>query len=180
MITCTRVWNRRKTEAAEGAPVANNITRPRTTNSSKILIFESRSKRTDNSATSKTSDAHSTANSTTGIPILWDPLKFSKISIILKLAFQVNIWLEDSSRTPGTDQASLTFGYPFVFAVLEKAAPDVSVTGCFLYQQSWVPNVAPLMTDDGLPDAVRSINFKARGAESFFGIFHQDIGEEGK
>lgn len=47
-------------------------------------------------------------------------LKFSKTPSYWKWYFQVNIWLEKSCRTLGTDQVSLAFCCPFVFAALEK------------------------------------------------------------
>lgn len=99
------------------------------------------------------------------------PWNFQKLPSPWKWNFQVNIWLKNSYGTLGTDQVSLAFGCPFVFAALEKSSR------C---QSDWLLSMSAGMgakcsaTDSewGLPNPVRGINFiRARGLNHFSGSF---------
>lgn len=105
---------------------------------------------------------------------------FQKLPSSWKCYFQVNIWLEKSCRTVGTDQVSLAFGCPFVFAALEKklqvsiwlTAFCFSGPGCQMFcHRYWMKSCLMLWE-------ASTSSEPGMGLNRFFRIFYQEMGAE--
>lgn len=96
-------------------------------------------------------------------------LKFSKTTITLKMVFPSKYLTGKKLQTSGHRSRVSGIWLSTCFCCFGKEAPDVNVTDGFLGQQAGVPDALPRILNEGLPDAVRSINFtRERGLNHLF------------